>query len=237
MNPYIIFNGISSEDIGAGLIIEQLPDEMKPARNVEEIQILGRNGREYEDLGGYDEYTTNIKINCNGNDLSRIYAWLDGEGWMTTSQDPQYMRYVNFYGQFKDQRFRAGACYDTITVPVKVQPYKYLAEQTPIDLTAAKVFAGSGNQIAKPTLEITGNGAIALMVNGATVLIEGLAGTIILDCETETPYIQSGGEMQFAGRKITIEDDVWPYLEPGENSINWTGSISKIRVHPWWRWI
>ena len=238
MNPYIIFNGISSDDIGLeGLIIEALPDEIKPEKNTEEEQILGRDGSSIEDLGTYATYTTNIKINANGANLTDIYAWLDGEGWLTTSDDPEYMRYVGFYAQGKDQRFRADACYDTITIQIVVQPYKYKVEQEAITLTAAAVFAGEGNKNAKPIIEITGSGDISLMVNDASVLLDDMSGTIFIDCDTETPYTEVNGVKAFVGRKISVIDDKWPELEPGTNSISWSGNVSKIVVHPWWRWI
>ena len=238
MNPYIIFNGVSSFDFGPeGLIIEKLPDEIKPARNFEEVNILGRDGSAIDDLGTYKPYNTDVKINCNGASLTDVYAWLDGEGWLTTSDDPDFMRYIGIYDQIKDQRFRAGACYDSISIPIKVQPYKYKVTQEPIELSTADVFPGQGNRKAKPTLEITGTGDITLMVNGSSVLIDDLNGTIILDCDTETPYSEVNGVKTFQGRKITVIDNEWPELDTDLNSISWSGSVSKVIVHPWWRWI
>lgn len=238
MIPYVIFNGISSMDIGPeGLIIEQLPDELKPARNVEEVSIPGRDGTVYEDLGGYETYRTSMKINCNGAQLSDVYAWLDGEGWLTTSENPEFMRSVAFYEQIKDQRFRAGACYDSITIPLVAQPYKYKVNQQLLTITQPTVFSGEGNKKAKPVLAITGSGDITLMVNGASVMIADLDGTIILDCDTETPYSETDGVKTFRGRMITVIDNEWPRLDPDTNSINWTGSISQITIDPWWRWI
>lgn len=238
MTPYIIFNGISSDDFSPEpLIIEQLPDVHKPARFFEEIQIPGRDGRATADLGGFDIYQTNLKINCTGHTPTEIYAWLNGEGWLTTSDDPEYMCYVAFYEQAKDQRFRADTCYDTITIPLRVQPYKYKAAQTPLSYTGAAVFTGEGNANAKPILEITGSGDITLMVNSQSVLIDDLDGTIILDCDAEIAYSESGGVKTFMGRYITVVDDEWPQLEPDTNSISWSGSVSQVVIHPWWRWI
>lgn len=238
---YIIFNGISSTDMG--FIIEQLPDEHKPKRITEQIQIPGRHGRIVEDMGAYDQYNTDCRINCNGHAPTEVYAWLKSEGWLTTSQDPEYMRWVSFYEQQQDDRFRLGAgageCFDTIRVPMIVQPYKYLAVQEEIELESAAVFDGSGNDSAEPILAVTGTGDINLMVNGATILLDDLSGTIYIDCDAKTAYMVEDNIKTFAGRKVTIIDDVWPYLEPGTdaNSINWSGSVSKVKIQPWWRWI
>ena len=234
MNPYIIYNGISSEDLD--LIIEQLPDEPRPRRNTEEIQVIGRPGRIITDLGSYDMYQTNAKINCNGKAATEVYAWLRGEGWMTTSEDPAYMRWVCFHDQINDSRFRAGACYDTLTVPMRVQPYKYLVEQTPLICTSPAVFDGNGNEPAAPLLEISGIGAIDLMVNGASVMIADLSGIMYLDCDAKMAYTEKDGQKVFAGRQITMVDD-WPLLDTGYNSVSWSGDVGYVKITPWWRWL
>ena len=234
MNAYMIFNGVSSRELD--LIVEKLPDEPKPRRNTEEVQILGKPGRAIMDLGSYDLYQTSAKLNCNGRSPSDVYAWLSGEGWLTTSEDPQYMRWVCFYDQINDTRFRVDACYDTLTAPMRVQPYKYLAVQEPMTLMGAKVFPGQGNDIAAPLIEISGTGDVELSVNRATVLISNLSGAIYLDCDAKIAYTESDGAKVFAGRQVAMVDE-WPYLEPGENSVNWSGEISYVKITPWWRWI
>ena len=237
MEPYAIYKGTSNADIG--VFMEQLPDEIRPRRNIEEIQIPGKDGRAAVDLGSYDIGQTSMKVNCNGHTPTEVYAWLRGEGWLTTSNDPEYMRWVSFYDQIGDSRFRtAEACYDTLNIPMRVQPYKYLvnAADDYMDLTEEKVFEGKGNDDALPVLEITGSGDINLMINGMTVLIDGLNGTLMLDCDTKTPYTDENGVMQFAGRKVTVIDE-WPRLLPGSNAVSWTGSVSRLRIRPWWRWL
>ena len=237
MALYAIFNGKSNEDYG--FIIEQLPDEHRPRRNVEPVEIPGKHGRAFEDLGNYETYNTSMKINPNGRSVSDVYAWLRGEGWLTTSQDPEYMRWVSFYDQQNDSRFRLNAeCYDTITIPVVVQPYKYLADQQPMELNGAAVFTGMGNDNADPVITVYGTGEIDLMINGASVLISNLMGSITIDCDAKTAYtVDLSGNKSFAGRQVTVMDDLWPYMEPGENSVSWSGDAGLVIIQPWWRWL
>ena len=237
MTPWIKFRGIDSRDMG--VIMERLPDEPRARRNFEEIPIPGRDGRSGKDKGSYDIAQTNMSINLNGREPTDIYAWLQGEGWLITSDDPEKMRWVSLYDQISDAGFRVqGACYDTITVPVRMQPYKYSAnaESEYADYTSAAVFNGQGNAKALPILEITGSGDITLMANGATVMIDELDGTIIIDCDAMTAYTEANGVISFAGRKVAIVDE-WPRLDPDSNSVNWTGNVSRLRIRPWWRWL
>lgn len=238
MADYMVFNGISNQD--KGFLVEKLPDEHRPRRNTEQTPVPGRPGRMIEDLGNYDQFNTNCKINCFGHAPTDVYAWLRGEGWLTTSQDPDFMRWVSFYDQITDDRFRTSAeagCFDTLTIPLTCQPYKYQVQQESLDFTAPAVFEGKGNENAAPIIAVTGTGDISLMVNQATLLLDDISGTIYIDCDALTAYTITNGEKQFAGRLVTVIDDLWPYLEPGYNSINWTGGVSKVNVQPWWRWL
>lgn len=237
-NPYIIFNGKSSEDLG--FVIEKLPDTPRPKRNYEEVEIPGRDGALITDLGGYSPYTGKIRINPFGHELSDVYGWLRGEGWLTTSDEPNYMRWVAFYDQVDDTRFRAlGACYDTLTVGGRFDPYKHLVTRDVHTLAKPGTFAGKGNANALPTIEISGTGSVNLMVNEYSILIDGLSDTLTIDCEARTAYTQGEEGKVFAGRMITLVDG-WPELLPaGEvtNRVNWTGEVTSVKITPWWRWL
>lgn len=237
ISPYIIFNGTSSEDLG--FVVEKLPDEHRAKRNIEETQIPGRPGRLITDLGSYDIYQTKLTLNCFGHPIGDVNAWLQGEGWLTTSEDPEHMRWVAFYDQFTDSRFRCdGLCYDSVTIPLRAWPYKHLAVQEPIVRTEPDVFRGMGNANASPVIEVTGSGNINLMVNDATVLIDGLDGAITIDCDARTAYREVGGVRSFAGRMVTLaDDDDWPELKPEVNLLNWSGDVREVRITPWWRWL
>lgn len=238
-NPYIIFNGISSEDLG--FVIEKLPDEPRPKRSYEQQNIPGRSGGIVTDLGGYEAYTAKIRLNAFGRPLREVYAWLRGEGWLTTSDAPEYMRWAAFLDQIEDSRFRAsGKCYDSLTIPARMDPFKYLAVQDVMEIVEPQVFPGKGDEPAAPTIEISGTGNVNLMINEDTVLIDDLSGALTIDCGARTAYTvdEDGGKI-FAGRKVTLLDG-WPELLPeGEthNRINWSGEVTQVRLTPWWRWL
>ena len=237
-NPYIIFNGVSSEDLG--FVIEKLPDMPRPKRNIEETEIPGRDGSLITDLGGYACSQIKLTINPFGHPITDVYGWLQGEGWLTTSDDPEYMRWVAFYDVITDSRFRAdGRCYDSLSVAARAWPYKHLVAQQAIEVSEPQVFQGQGNAPSLPVIELTGVGSVDLMVNDASVLIEALDGTIILDCDARTAYTEIEGVKTFAGRQVTLAGE-WPQLLPaGEitNRINWSGSVERVKINPWWRWL
>jgi phage-related protein len=68
------------------------------------------------------------------------------------------------------------------------------------------------------------------MVGRGTLLLTGISGSIRVDSEAR--IATTGGLL--ATHRLTGE---WPRLEPGVNSIQWTGFITKLEITPNWRWL
>jgi phage-related protein len=190
------------------------------------------------DEGGYDLVQTQMEINANGVDLRTIYGWLRGEGWLISSDEPDYKRYAYLNGQIEDDRFRTDATYDTLKVPVMAEAFLREVNEAAITLTDAGTFAGKGHEPAQPLLRITGSGDVNLLVNGVSVLIDGLDGTIVLDCEAGVAYKEITDGIEWAGNMVTLVDG-WPELQPAGNTnlVNWSGSITQVVIQPQWRYL
>ncbi len=237
MNPQVIYNGISSEDMG--LTVTKLPDFHRAARRVAQTEIPGRSQPIIQDEGGYEAYQTTMEINANGVPLRDIYEWLRGEGWLISSDEEDYQAYVYLHSQIDDERFRVGdECYDTIKVQMLVEPYLREVGEHAITLTSARTFRGRGHDPALPEITVTGSGDITLMVNGVSVLIDGLNGSITIDSEAGIAYTGSGDSMAWAGEKVTLVDG-WPTLKPNRatNLVNWSGNVSRVVIQPKWRYL
>lgn len=244
MNPYIIYNGVSSETMG--VIITELPTWHRAARRVSEQTIPGRSGAVVQDDGGYDMYSATLRLNVNGADERDVRAWLRGEGWMISSDEDGYKAYVYVYGQIDVDRMRIGSsCYDNYTVNLRVDPYLRETDEAALTFTTNDTFGGKGHDNSAPLIAVTGSGSPILMVNSATVYLLGLNGTLYLDAETGTAYTIETDEttqlpvMVFAGTHVGLEEGEWPYLLPagGVNLISWTGSITKVEIQPNWRYL
>lgn len=237
-NPGIIYNGISSETLG--LIVTRLPDFHRAAYRVSEVTIPGRSGQLVQDDGGYDLYSTALEINCNGVDLRTVYAWLRGEGWMISTDEPDYKAYVYLYAQADDERFRAAGTYDTLSFSLRVEPFLRLVNEEAVVLTEnANTFQGQGHDATLPFIHVEASGDVTLMVNGATAYLTEVDGDIWLDCEAGVAYTEAEGVKAFAGTQVTLEDGEWPYLLPegGANLVSWTGSVARVTLQPNWRFL
>lgn len=257
--PYIIYNGVDSRELG--VIIEKLPDFHRAQRRVAEKAVPGRSGALVQDDGAYELNTATLRINCNGVDLRTVYDWLRGEGWLISSDEPEYMAYAYLYNGVDDQRFRAGGlCYDTLAVNLRLEPYLRLVEEASHTFGGQDVqlsIAGEGSDAALPLFRLTsdlqGTHSVTatLVVNGVEVYFSdvdgGHGGCLWLDCEAGIAYYEytdSGGMTvrEWAGDAVSLDEGEWPSLRPGggSNLLEMTSdgqSAVFVTVYPQWRFL
>lgn len=235
MEPYFIFRGIDSRNIG--VVVEDMFDVHRPKRNVQTIQVPGRDGRLTQDDGTYDTYTISGKINCFGAPLSDVYAWLSGSGDLILGDEPTRSLRASATAQIKNTRFRCDGCYDSLQVSFECQPFRYHIEQTEGDdviiTSSPHTVANPGTYKSAPQMTIEGTGNIVLTIGTQIVEIEELEDGIIIDSEMGDCFDLT--KTRLLNSQVTLMDDEFPTLAPGANIISWTGSVEKITITPRWR--
>ena len=230
---YIEWKGIRSNTI-PGLIICELPPVSKPKMRTSITKIDGRDGDIIEDLG-YESYTKSVKIGLTRNyDLDAIAKYFTGEGTVVFSDESNRVynsRIIEKIDYSKLLRFK------TATVKFYTQPFKYLKDEPPTKLTIntetlLKV-VNHGLEKAKPIITLYGSGTIELIVNNNSIFTytfpEGDS-SVVIDSIQEEAYLDG----TYKNRNMLGS---FPVLEPGENTITWTGALTKIIVEPKSRWV
>lgn len=237
MEPYFIFRGIDSRDIG--VVVEDMFDVHRPKRNVQTIQVPGRDGRLTQDDGTYDTYTISGKVNCFGAPLSDVYAWLSGSGDLILGDEPTRSIRASATAQVKNTRFRCDGCYDSLQVSFDCQPFRYHVEQTEgandIILTSSPATVSNpGTHKSAPRLTIEGTGDAVLTIGTQILEVTDLAGGVIVDTELCECFDLT--ETALRNDRVTLMDDSFPVLHPGASIISWTGTgVTKVTVAPRWR--
>ena len=237
MRNYIILNGVNSNTL-TGLLISKLPPITKPKQRTQIEEIDGRDGDIVTTLG-YGAYDKTIDIGLYGEyDLEDIMTYFNSKGTVTFSNEED--KYYNY--QIVDQidfdrliRFR------TAKVKMHVQPFKYSSVEgiRTFNITNQQQITinNSGNYTAKPLISITGSGTINLSVNGYEVLVIELgetATTITIDTANMEAYNQNTSQLM--NRSVTGDYDNL-YLNAGNNTISWTGTITQIQIQNYSRWL
>ena len=229
---YIIWNNKNSQSIN-GLLISELPPISKPRMRVKETVIDGVDGSVIEELG-YESYDKTIAVGVkNGANIDSIIEYFTGNGEVIFSNEPnKYYRATIINGIDYARLLR----YRVAMVTFKVQPFKYANGEVEIHTAGANqemTVTNSGNYTAKPLITIKGSGTVVLSVNKNMVCqytFPNGEDTVMLDSEKQDAYLGS----LLRNRKMYGN---FPILEKGDNVISWSGTVEKISVKRYSRWL
>lgn len=224
------FKGIDSREYG--ILISSVPERVRPARRVEEIEIPGRSGNLTQDEETYDAYVISMECSTRGSDrLDDIITWLNGAGELILFTEPDKVYQASIYNKISiaDQIY----LYNSFLLQFKVQPFKYSinAESETIELAAHTIIHNNGTVYSEPIITIYGSGDITLRINGTDFPLYGVNESITIDSEMMEVFKgDSNQNSKYGG-------ETFPRLEVGENKISWTGSVTKVEIEPKWRWL
>lgn len=229
----LIWRGINSDTI-KGLIICELPPITKPKMKTSVTKIDGRDGDIIEELG-YESYTKSIKVGLARNyQVDEIIKYFTGAGELVMSNEPDKIyncRIIDKVDYEKLLRFK------TATIKFHTQPYKYLKDEAPIELSIAEetslIVNNNGLEKSKPIITLTGSGDVELSINNSTIFKYTFPedeSQVVIDSLEEEAYLDG----VYKNRNML---GIFPVLEVGENTITWTGTLTNIKVEPKSRWL
>lgn len=229
----INWKGISSETI-PGLIICELPPITKPKMRTTITKIDGRDGDIIEELG-YESYTKSIKIGLARNfDIDQIIKYFTGSGELIMSNESDKIYKCQIIEKIDYEKLLR---FKTATIKFYTQPYKYKRNESQVVLNISGQTSVTVNNIglesAKPIIKLTGSGTVDLSLNGSTVLTYTFPANeteVIIDSLIEEAYLNG----VYKNRNMV---GIFPILEPGTNTIGWSGSLTKIEIQPKSRWL
>lgn len=236
MRNYIELNGQNSNEI-TGLLIQSLPPISQPKirTNIEEID--GRDGDIITKLG-YSSYNKEISIGLYGDyNVDDVIAYFTNNqsGKVTFSNEPD--KYYN-YEIIDEIDFERLIRFKTATVTMHIQPFKYSNEQgiktfnIADEITSVNVY-NNGNYVSKPIIKITGSGTIEFKQEGIAVFTYTFPTDdtyVVIDSDKQEAYVGS----ILKNRNM---DGEFPILKVGKNVLSWTGTITKIEVSNYSRWL
>ena len=229
MFPSFIYNNKDSyEDFG--VIINVKPPSVVPENNIDEYELPGKDGNLTIDYKTRKSYI--LPLECTIMDKSRIEevkTWL-----MNTSSDL-------IFSWDSDYKYKARIInkidisqslktFGEFPLLFKVQPYKKSIGDELITLTnTGTIYNGTGNT-SLPIIKVFGTGAITLTINGLSVVLTNVIDYVTINSDLQDAYKDSLLMNQFMTGEFSE-------LIPGNNTISWTGTITKLEVTPNWRQI
>lgn len=229
------FNGKKSTDMGVSLL--EIPVRMRPELKGKEIDVPGRSGKLWQPEGAYDDIEFNILMRTvPGADFIAIRSWLTGTGDLIISdmQDRFYCS-ARLNDETKYNRYLPKCGMWEFDLRVVAPPFLYHTDVEDVEITASPyTVENPGTYKSSPKIKIEGSGDVTLTIGTQIVLVTGMDGGIIIDCELGDCFNLT--ESALLNDKVSLLDEDFPTLAPGDNIISWTGAgVTKVTITPRWR--
>lgn len=212
-----------------GIVINVLPPETVTEEDILEISIVGRDGNLTIDNNAKKNYT--LTMTCTLMDFTRIdevKAWLSGSGDLIFNWQNNYKFEARLNNKIDiSQSFKALGEFQLIW---KVQPYKKSISNNLITLTTPGTIYNPGTANSKPVIKIYGICSITLNINGIAISLTNIVDYITIDSNLMDAY----HDTQLMNNQMSGD---FPVFQIGNNSISWTGTVTKVEIIPNWRWL
>jgi len=242
MGTWFIYNGTRSDSLG--VILTSPPNETVPERDIETVSILGRNGDLTIDNGRWKNTTRSYdcvllprneesyRSECSI--LANFLCPSAGYSRLEDSFSPDIFRLGRLVGGFDVKSVMELAGQFTAKFNCKPQRFLKTGERK-------IAFSGTGklnnptNCRALPLVYVYGSGAGSITLGATTVNITTMdVSPLIIDCEQMNAYTVNAAGAATNQNNI-ISAPTFPYLEPGQNVISWSGEIANLEIIPrWW---
>lgn len=233
---YFLYNGISSEV--HGIIIDSPPIRGTVAPNEEVIKIPGKKEALHQSDGTYDDQIINVFCTLaeDGDDILRekfrnITAWLNTGKYadLIFSDEPTKVYKAKLMS--KVEMLQQYSQLGEFILIFRSKPFVYSDTNNQINIsTSPGALYNPGTVDSEPIMKVYGSGNVTLTINGKDITVNDITEYVTIDSVIKDCYkdnILKNGDM--AGD--------FPELMPGENTLSWTGSVTKIEITPNWRWL
>lgn len=224
-------NGVSARSIGITTVDPLVPPPMA-SRRYNTYQI-GSDTDLVDADDSFDDITYPITMRVIGKpgslDNSALYAFIAGAQTLRLSRLRGYeFRVQKIAGITPSMRSKGNEM--IYNASFKLAPWKYVADEPEITLTAAGNVQNAGTRYCKPiyTLQITGAGTGTLTVNGQTVVVNipfgAGSGTFIIDSEKQIAYDENNAiHTQYTS-------GIFPWMRVGNNNVQFGGIVSSVTI-------
>lgn len=227
------FNSKKSSDLG--LIVEKATINKTPARPYDLQKIPGRAGMlivnsSIDELENVEiTYTVGCKdISANRDAIAECLFGAPSYAKLVDSSETDcYRLAVCTSGQDWDEQILN---FGTAKLVFSCKPFRFLTSgDTKTTLTAAGQITNPTAYSSLPYIKITGSGNITLSIGGQAFPFLNIGSYI--ECDSDLQMVYTGA----SGKSDRANFDTFPELVPGDNTVSWTGTVSKVEIIPHWR--
>lgn len=205
-----------------GIIVERTPAVPKGKKNIEIIEVEGRNGFLTIDNNTYSSFVVQVECHFDPQrfDIDEIKSFLDGVGAVSFDGEREYIAVIQNSISFeKVLRFKSFVI-EFLCNPIAEEKTEH---EVIVTQTNYMLSISDANVEMYPELEIIGTGDLSITINNKTFNILDADGTYYLDSKLK---VITHNNLNAAS---SMQND-FPTLIPGENNISYLGNISSFKI-------
>lgn len=232
MRSYIFYNNQNSNDLD--LIIEKTP-EIPPSKiKYDTIPIDG--GETLTKVKGFEDITFTIDFAYFATKEEYLMKKTRIDSWLLNSKGDYLIYSLDEFVYYKVKQISISNTTTTsailrhFSVTFICQGLKYMANGLePIEvLTSNMTLNNFGSYESKPLLKIYGTGNINISIGDKSFTINNVNSYVSVDSEIKECYKDSTNK----GKDMVGDYPIFPI---GQNTISWSGTVTKIELTPRWR--
>lgn len=208
-----------------GIVVEKIPTITKGKKRIDTYEVEGRNGLLMVDKGTYDSFICSLSCHFNETySIDEIKSLLDGYGSLTLDGLREYEAVVNNQIDFEEIA-RTG--FRKFPIQFLCNPIAHDVEATEVSITESPTLINiSQTANTYPVITLKGSGDVVLYFNNKACNLYSLdsSKTYTLDCNAKEIVDQSGNN---CSNQMRYD---FPYLQPGDNTIAYTGTITQLKI-------
>lgn len=216
-------NGVLSSDLK--IIVTKMASSVSAVKNIETIEVPGRNGNLHIDNNCYK--SKEITIECNLLDISKlddVKALIDGMIEIELSTEPERIYDATVMNQIDFEIFAKNE--RVFPLQLELNPLSRGEKiSTEINISSTHINVG-GNAETLPIISIVGKGKVAINNKMFETTIDNLE----VDCEMQECTLEGIS----ANDKIVIDE--FPVLYPGKNNISYYEGVTSLIISYNERW-
>ncbi len=232
-----VWKGISAESLG--VYVTALPPVQTGGARDESYIIPYRDGELHVQDGTRDAMLKRVSCylpyeqGVRVAELRTVMDWLKGRGRVSFSDDPGYEYDATIINGTDFNQWVAGFDDRVFELYFNCEPQAYFADVKDLTVTSSGTdIINPGKGGARPLLAVTGSGDVEITLQGQTFGLDGLSGTVYVDCRDLEAYTMSDGVRTAANSMMSGD---FPVIAPGECAVSWTGSVTSVVITPrWW---
>ena len=224
------WNGTSSST--KGIKLQEMPPIIRPQERVEHVTIPGRAGdvtlTEGDDI--YESYIQTIPLIVDSaENVSAAEKWLRGSGYLTFCSEPSRKQLARVINSVEFRKHSKNSSWWEADVQFYCEPLKEDTTSVPVDVTSSGTTVNNpGDVVSRPLITVIGSGTVTITIGGKTIAITDLTSGWKVDSDLQ--WILDG-----TTPKQGVYTGEFPVFNPGNNTVAFTGNITKLTIDGRWR--